>query len=150
MSSGIFCYGALRGAPEAEAWDCGIARWMAQLINPPSVSADARLHVGAAARLPVGAAARLPVGAAARLPVGAASRLPVGAAACLPVCAATSLPVDTDVCTVGCVYMCRVTLGNLNDFLSTSCITNLSFLGSQEEGLPDSKLLILFIYFLPC
>nr|CAD7453579.1 unnamed protein product [Timema tahoe] len=31
----------------------------------------------------------------------------------------------------------RVTLGNLNEFLSTSCITNLSFLGSQEEGLPD-------------
>ncbi|KDR24269.1 probable phosphorylase b kinase regulatory subunit alpha isoform X2 [Zootermopsis nevadensis] len=31
----------------------------------------------------------------------------------------------------------RVTLGNLNDFLSTSCITNLSFLGSQEDGLPD-------------
>nr|CAD7397132.1 unnamed protein product [Timema cristinae] len=30
-----------------------------------------------------------------------------------------------------------VTLGNLNEFLSTSCITNLSFLGSQEEGLPD-------------
>lgn len=33
----------------------------------------------------------------------------------------------------------RVTLGHLNDFLSTSCITNLSFLGNQEEGLPDSK-----------
>ncbi|XP_063231052.1 probable phosphorylase b kinase regulatory subunit alpha [Bacillus rossius redtenbacheri] len=32
----------------------------------------------------------------------------------------------------------RVTLGNLNDFLNTSCITNLSFLGSQEEGLPDT------------
>ncbi|KAJ1521683.1 hypothetical protein ONE63_003326 [Megalurothrips usitatus] len=31
----------------------------------------------------------------------------------------------------------RVTLGNLNEFLSTSCITNLSFLGSQEDGLPD-------------
>ncbi|XP_044730316.1 probable phosphorylase b kinase regulatory subunit alpha isoform X2 [Chrysoperla carnea] len=31
----------------------------------------------------------------------------------------------------------RVTLGNLGDFLSTSCITNLSFLGSQEDGLPD-------------
>lgn len=31
----------------------------------------------------------------------------------------------------------RVTLGNLNDFLSTSCITNLSFLGSHEDGLPD-------------
>ncbi|KAG7187920.1 hypothetical protein KM043_013884 [Ampulex compressa] len=31
----------------------------------------------------------------------------------------------------------RVALGNLNDFLSTSCITNLSFLGSAEEGRPD-------------
>ncbi|KAK2581743.1 hypothetical protein KPH14_002224 [Odynerus spinipes] len=31
----------------------------------------------------------------------------------------------------------RVSLGNLNDFLSTSCITNLSFLGSSEEGRPD-------------
>ncbi|XP_016839253.1 probable phosphorylase b kinase regulatory subunit alpha isoform X1 [Nasonia vitripennis] len=31
----------------------------------------------------------------------------------------------------------RVSLGNLNDFLSTSCITNLSFLGSPEEGRPD-------------
>ncbi|XP_064075567.1 probable phosphorylase b kinase regulatory subunit alpha isoform X2 [Vanessa tameamea] len=31
----------------------------------------------------------------------------------------------------------RVTLGNLGDFLSTSAITNLSFLGSQEEGYPD-------------
>lgn len=31
----------------------------------------------------------------------------------------------------------RVTLGNLNDFLSTSCITNLSFLGSAEDGRPD-------------
>ncbi|XP_008550075.1 probable phosphorylase b kinase regulatory subunit alpha isoform X2 [Microplitis demolitor] len=31
----------------------------------------------------------------------------------------------------------RVSLGNLNDFLSTSCITNLSFLGSAEEGRPD-------------
>ncbi|XP_026287234.1 probable phosphorylase b kinase regulatory subunit alpha isoform X2 [Frankliniella occidentalis] len=31
----------------------------------------------------------------------------------------------------------RVTLGNLSEFLSTSCITNLSFLGSQEDGLPD-------------
>lgn len=34
----------------------------------------------------------------------------------------------------------RVTLGNLSDFLSTSCITNLSFLGCHEDGLPDSKL----------
>lgn len=32
----------------------------------------------------------------------------------------------------------RVTLGNLGDFLSTSAITNLSFLGSQEDGYPDS------------
>nr|XP_023025645.1 probable phosphorylase b kinase regulatory subunit alpha [Leptinotarsa decemlineata] len=31
----------------------------------------------------------------------------------------------------------RVTLGNLNDFLSTSCITNLNFLGCHEDGLPD-------------
>lgn len=31
----------------------------------------------------------------------------------------------------------RVTLGNINEFLSTSCITNLSFLGSQEDGAPD-------------
>jgi len=31
----------------------------------------------------------------------------------------------------------RVSLGNLSDFLNTSCITNLSFLGSQEEGMPD-------------
>lgn len=35
----------------------------------------------------------------------------------------------------------RVTLGNLGEFLSTSAITNLSFLGSQEDGYPDSKLL---------
>ncbi|XP_053600146.1 probable phosphorylase b kinase regulatory subunit alpha isoform X4 [Plodia interpunctella] len=31
----------------------------------------------------------------------------------------------------------RVTLGNLGDFLNTSAITNLSFLGSQEDGYPD-------------
>ncbi|CAB3256642.1 unnamed protein product [Arctia plantaginis] len=31
----------------------------------------------------------------------------------------------------------RVTLGNLGEFLSTSAITNLSFLGSQEDGYPD-------------
>ncbi|XP_043262174.1 probable phosphorylase b kinase regulatory subunit alpha isoform X2 [Colletes gigas] len=31
----------------------------------------------------------------------------------------------------------RVSLGNLNDFLTTSCITNLSFLGSSEDGRPD-------------
>ncbi|XP_014485111.1 PREDICTED: probable phosphorylase b kinase regulatory subunit alpha isoform X2 [Dinoponera quadriceps] len=31
----------------------------------------------------------------------------------------------------------RVSLGNLNDFLNTSCITNLSFLGSSEDGRPD-------------
>ncbi|XP_047111572.1 probable phosphorylase b kinase regulatory subunit alpha isoform X2 [Schistocerca piceifrons] len=31
----------------------------------------------------------------------------------------------------------RVTLGFLRDFLNTSCITNLSFLGSQEDGMPD-------------
>lgn len=33
----------------------------------------------------------------------------------------------------------RVSLGNLSDFLNTSCITNLSFLGNQEEGMPDRK-----------
>lgn len=33
----------------------------------------------------------------------------------------------------------RVTLGTLNDFLSTSSIANLSFLGCHEEGLPDSE-----------
>lgn len=33
----------------------------------------------------------------------------------------------------------RVMLGNLGDFLSTSAITDLSFLGSQEDGLPDSE-----------
>lgn len=32
----------------------------------------------------------------------------------------------------------RVALGNISDFLSTSCITNLSFLGSQEDGMPDN------------
>lgn len=49
----------------------------------------------------------------------------------------------------------RVTLGNLNDFLSTSCITNLSFLGCHEDGLPDSEyqiipqfLLLIVIFFL--
>ncbi|XP_030754514.1 probable phosphorylase b kinase regulatory subunit alpha [Sitophilus oryzae] len=31
----------------------------------------------------------------------------------------------------------RVTLGQLNDFLSTSSITNLSFLGCHEDGMPD-------------
>ncbi|ODN06538.1 putative phosphorylase b kinase regulatory subunit alpha [Orchesella cincta] len=31
----------------------------------------------------------------------------------------------------------RVTLGFLQDFLSTSCITNLSFLGSVEDGIPE-------------
>lgn len=30
-------------------------------------------------------------------------------------------------------------MGNLNNFLSTSCVTNLSFLGSQEIGMPYSK-----------
>ncbi len=33
----------------------------------------------------------------------------------------------------------RVMLGNLGDFLNTSAITDLSFLGSQEEGYPDRK-----------
>lgn len=31
----------------------------------------------------------------------------------------------------------RVMLGNLGDFLNTSAITDLSFLGSQEDGYPD-------------
>lgn len=34
----------------------------------------------------------------------------------------------------------RVMLGNLGDFLNTSAITDLSFLGSQEDGCPDSNL----------
>lgn len=33
----------------------------------------------------------------------------------------------------------RVMLGNLGDFLNTSAITDLSFLGSTEEGYPDSE-----------
>lgn len=33
----------------------------------------------------------------------------------------------------------RVMLGNLGDFLNTSAITDLSFLGSQEDGYPDRK-----------
>lgn len=33
----------------------------------------------------------------------------------------------------------RVMLGSLGDFLNTSAITDLSFLGSQEDGYPDSK-----------
>lgn len=32
----------------------------------------------------------------------------------------------------------RVMLGNLGDFLNTSAITDLSFLGSHEDGYPDS------------
>lgn len=31
----------------------------------------------------------------------------------------------------------RVMLGHLGDFLNTSAITDLSFLGSQEDGYPD-------------
>lgn len=34
----------------------------------------------------------------------------------------------------------RVMLGNLGDFLNTSAITDLSFLGSHEDGYPDRKL----------
>lgn len=34
----------------------------------------------------------------------------------------------------------RVMLGNLGDFINTSAITDLSFLGSQEDGYPDSEL----------
>lgn len=33
----------------------------------------------------------------------------------------------------------RVMLGNLCDFINTSAITDLSFLGSQEDGYPDSE-----------
>lgn len=36
-------------------------------------------------------------------------------------------------------------LGNLGDFLNTSAITDLSFLGSQEDGYPDSKYSIIHI-----
>lgn len=39
----------------------------------------------------------------------------------------------------------RVTLGDLKSFLNTSCITNLSFLGCQELGIPQSQY---FLYFL--
>lgn len=38
----------------------------------------------------------------------------------------------------------RVMLGNLGDFLNTSAITDLSFLGSQEDGYPDSKIYYFF------
>lgn len=41
----------------------------------------------------------------------------------------------------------RVMLGNLGDFLNTSAITDLSFLGSQEDGCPDSKLTIFLASF---
>lgn len=33
----------------------------------------------------------------------------------------------------------RVMLGHLGDFLNTSAITDLSFLGSQEDGYPDRE-----------
>lgn len=39
----------------------------------------------------------------------------------------------------------RVMLGNLRDFLNTSAITDLSFLGSQEDGYPDSEYRLLLI-----
>ncbi|XP_064466085.1 probable phosphorylase b kinase regulatory subunit alpha [Ornithodoros turicata] len=38
----------------------------------------------------------------------------------------------------GYIHGTRVTLGTLNDFLSTSCVASLSFLNNQEEGDPDS------------
>lgn len=38
----------------------------------------------------------------------------------------------------------RVMLGNLGDFLNTSAITDLSFLGSQEDGYPDRNFYDLF------
>lgn len=40
----------------------------------------------------------------------------------------------------------RVMLGNLGDFLNTSAITDLSFLGSQEDGYPDSNYMILHLF----
>lgn len=39
----------------------------------------------------------------------------------------------------------RVMLGNLGDFINTSAITDLSFLGSQEDGYPDSELMALLV-----
>lgn len=39
----------------------------------------------------------------------------------------------------------RVMLGNLGDFINTSAITDLSFLGSQEDGYPDSELFVDFV-----
>jgi phosphorylase kinase alpha/beta subunit len=41
----------------------------------------------------------------------------------------------------------RVMLGNLGDFINTSAITDLSFLGSQEDGYPDSELNIVIKFF---
>ncbi|KAG1666198.1 putative phosphorylase b kinase regulatory subunit alpha [Nymphon striatum] len=38
----------------------------------------------------------------------------------------------------GYLHGTRVTLGKLQDFLSTSCITSFSFLGNQEDGDPES------------
>lgn len=38
----------------------------------------------------------------------------------------------------------RVMLGNLGDFINTSAITDLSFLGSQEDGYPDSEFNFVF------
>lgn len=43
----------------------------------------------------------------------------------------------------------RVTLGKLGEFLTTSAITNLSFLGSQEDGYPDSKFIFMLYLTLP-
>jgi len=45
---------------------------------------------------------------------------------------------------------CRVTLGSLQDFLSTSCLTNLSFLGSVEDGIPESELDSIFLWVVSC
>lgn len=42
----------------------------------------------------------------------------------------------------------RVMLGHLGDFLNTSAITDLSFLGSQEDGYPDRKLFSISLIFL--
>lgn len=40
----------------------------------------------------------------------------------------------------------RVMLGNLGDFINTSAVTDLSFLGSQEDGYPDSECQVSFIF----
>lgn len=41
----------------------------------------------------------------------------------------------------------RVMLGHLGDFLNTSAITDLSFLGSQEDGYPDREYILVYLTF---